>query len=119
MSVSGPMNDEACYRPVIGGVAHLTWHRRKPPVTSTVRTLCGTAYDVSSESKPGTDECPACDEAFREYFDLPRRRDTSAADPSCPSATDPAYSDCRQQPTDTGCAPTTPVSAGHHLECAS
>jgi hypothetical protein len=29
MRISGLMDDEACYRPVIGGVAHLTWHRRK------------------------------------------------------------------------------------------
>jgi hypothetical protein len=82
-----PSSDQACYRPVIGGIAHLTWHRRKPPVHSVVRTLCGATYSVPSESKPRTNECPTCDEAFREYFDLPRRRDTPAADPPHPSAT--------------------------------
>jgi hypothetical protein len=116
--MSGPMDEQTCYQPVIAGVAHLTWHRRKPPVRAIVRLLCGPTYNVPAESKPPTSECPACDEAFREYFDLPRRRDTPAADPSRPSVMDPEQGSLPQQPTGTGRAPTAPVSAGHHLRSA-
>jgi hypothetical protein len=119
MRISGLMDDEACYRPVIGGVAHLTWHRRKPPVRTIVRLLCGPTLSVPSESRPPTSECPACDDTFREYFDLPHRRDTPAAVPSHPSATDPEHGCVPQQLADTGRAPTAPVSAGHHQERAS
>jgi hypothetical protein len=111
------MDDQACYRPVIGGVAHLTWHRRKPPVRAIVRLLCGPIYTAGAN--PPTSECLACDEGFREYFDLPRRPDTPAADPSHSSATDPERGGLPQQPAGTGRAPAAPVSAGHHLECAS
>jgi hypothetical protein len=119
MTNSGPMDELACYRPVIGGVAHLTWQRRNPPVRSLVRTLCGVTYSVPAEAKPRTGECSACDDAFRDYFDLPRRHEPSAADPSHPSATDPEHGGPPQQPTGAGRAPTAPAPVGHHVECAS
>jgi hypothetical protein len=98
-AVAGPSvhaTCRGCYKPVIGGAAHLTWHRRKPPAGVIVRLFCEATSNVPTEPKQPPCEC------------LPHS-----------SKTDPVQGGLPEQLSGRGRASAAAVSAGHRLDCAS
>ncbi|MFI9455028.1 hypothetical protein [Amycolatopsis sp. NPDC052450] len=107
---SGSMDNATAYQPVIGGVEHLTWHKRRPPAGTIVRLLCGELYQVTETAKPRkASGCLGCDAEFRRHFGLPPRRDIPVPAPR------PA--EHPQLPVGTG--DPDPVPAGPHLRIVS
>ncbi|MGC7102742.1 hypothetical protein ACPZ19_49430 [Amycolatopsis lurida] len=107
---TGSMDHMTAYQPVIGGVEHLTWHKRRPPAGTIVRLLCGELYQVAEAwTARKSIGCLGCDAEFRRYFALSPRRDTAV----------PAPRLGRTSRLPAGAGNPDPVPAGFHLRIVS
>jgi hypothetical protein len=107
---TGSIEALSAYHPVVGGVEHLTWHKRRPPAGTIVQLLCGELYQVTERRNPTWDTgCLACDREFRRYFGPPDRGDTLLPTPRRAALS--RFS--------AGVGAPDPAPAGHHLRVVS